>query len=217
MRLIERGERLLSSFSPKSSQKVKDHLESLGVKVMLKTEISQIESNCIHLKKDGRLRSDLTIWGAGVEPLRLPGYLQTGDEKGVLCDPDLSLSIDNRVFIIGDQSHIEGRNLPSLAPVAIQQGARAAKNILADLNGSSRKVFDYKNRGALAVVGRKYAVAQIFGVEFTGFFAWCIWCFIHIVPLINFRSKFFVFCEFAWAYFNYRRGVRIITRQRKRD
>jgi len=124
---------------------------------------------------------------------------------------DLSISGNENIFVIGDAMHFEqdGNPLPALAPVAMQQGKYVADLITADSSRSTP--FHYTDKGTMATIGRAKAVADIRGFKFSGFFAWLIWCFVHILFLIGFRNRFRVFVEWTWFYFTFKRGVRLIT------
>jgi len=132
----------------------------------------------------------------------------------VLVNPDLRIPNYPHVFVAGDLAALadaNGHMLPGVAQVAIQQGRWAAKMIAADLKGQPRRNFHYHDKGSLATIGRAAAVAQIGGRELSGFFAWLAWLFVHIFFLIGFRNRLVVMTNWAWAYFTYERGARLIT------
>jgi NADH dehydrogenase len=135
----------------------------------------------------------------------------------VLVQPDLSILGYPEVFVIGDLAALadeKGKPLPGVAQVAIQEGAWAAKMIAHDLASPSpapRSKFHYRDRGSLATIGRAAAVAQIAGLELSGYIAWLAWLFIHILFLIGFRNRIVVMVNWAWAYLTYERGARLIT------
>jgi len=104
-----------------------------------------------------------------------------------------------------------GAPLPGLAPVAMQQGYRAADNVLRHLSGRPTRAFRYRDRGTMATIGRAAAVAVVGGVQLSGLVAWLAWLFVHIVFLIGFRNRFLVLFEWAWAYLSWQRGARLIT------
>jgi len=116
--------------------------------------------------------------------------------------------------VIGDLATLkdkQGRPLPGLAPVAIQEGKYVGKTILRDLDGTARKDFHYWDKGTLATIGRAAAVADFGKIHISGFLAWLSWLFIHIFFLIGFRNRLLVFIQWAWSYFTYERGARLIT------
>jgi NADH dehydrogenase len=137
------------------------------------------------------------------------------DKAGrVVVHPDLSIPQHPEVFVIGDLAALaneKGKMLPGVAPVAIQQGKWAAEMIAHDLANQPRVNFHYHDKGSLATIGRAAGVAQIFGVELSGYLAWLAWLFIHILFLIGFRNRLIVMIDWAWAYLTYERGARLIT------
>lgn len=214
--LIDKAPRVLLSFSNESSRKSEQHLKELGVKFIPNADITEISENLIHLN-DSTIESDLIIWTAGVQGKSLKTCPEVKHDRGrkIICLENLSIREFPNVFVCGDLAILESTKLPGVAPVAIQQGRWAAKNIMNQIYRRPLVEFKYVDSGSMAVIGRKFAVAKIKGIEFTGFFAWLIWCFVHIFPLVSFRNRALVFFEFVWSYFNVRRGVRIISNFRK--
>jgi len=128
--------------------------------------------------------------------------------------PDLSLPNYPEIFVVGDMAHLEqeGRPLPGLAPVAMQQGAHAARQIQRRLlEGQPTQPFRYVDRGTMATIGRAAAVADLRGLHLSGFTAWLMWLFVHLMYLVGFRNRLLVFVQWMWNYFTYRRGVRLIV------
>jgi len=125
---------------------------------------------------------------------------------------DLSIDGDDRVFVIGDAAAIavDGKPVPGVAPAAMQMGRHAGENVLRFLRSEPRRAFRYVDKGSLATIGRRSAVADFGRFRCTGFLAWFLWLAIHIVFLIGFRSRFVVLFEWAWAYVTYQRGARVI-------
>ena len=127
--------------------------------------------------------------------------------------PELNLEQHPEVFVVGDLAYLEdeaGQPLPQVAPVAIQQGERAAANIMAGLDGAPLQPFVYEDPGMLAVIGRNAAVARVFGRSFRGFPAWVLWALVHIAKIIGYRNRVLVLVNWAWNYVTYRRAVRLI-------
>ena len=125
----------------------------------------------------------------------------------------LQLPEEPHVYVVGDLAAVEGEDgelLPMLAPVAMQQGEHAARNILRQLEGQPLLPFRYQDKGTMATVGRNKAVAQIFGQAFTGFAAWIIWLAVHLFQLIGFRNRLIVLINWAWSYLFFERVVRLI-------
>jgi len=132
----------------------------------------------------------------------------------VLVNPDLSIPQHPNIFVVGDLAAIKddsGQMVPGVAPAAIQQGKAAARNIARDLQRKPRQNFHYLNKGSLATIGRAAAIAQFGRIHISGFIAWLSWLFVHIFFLIGFRNRLIVLIQWAWSYFTYERGARLIT------
>ncbi|MGK7369344.1 MAG: NAD(P)/FAD-dependent oxidoreductase, partial [Candidatus Halalkalibacterium sp. M3_1C_030] len=165
--------------------------------------------------KEGTIETPNIIWAAGVAASPLLSSLETEQDKTgrVKVKEDLSIPEHPNIFVLGDAAHFmqDGSPLPALAPVAIQQGKYIADLIKGEIKSEGRDSFYYIDKGTMATVGRAKAVADIRGFKFSGFFAWILWCFVHILFLIGFRNRFKVFVEWIWFYFTFKRGVRLIT------
>jgi len=140
--------------------------------------------------------------------------LKPGPQGRIPVEPTLQVPGHPEVFIIGDAAYREqdGAPLPMVAPVAIQMGKSAARNIVRLVRGKPLEPFRYRDQGTLATIGRNAAVADVFGIQASGFLAWVMWLGIHIIQLIGFRNKIFVLINWAWDYFFYERAARLITR-----
>jgi NADH dehydrogenase len=163
-----------------------------------------------------RIDAGTVLWCAGVAASPLAASLgATRDRAGrVAVDRDLSVPEHPEIFVAGDLAvfpHQTGQPLPGVAQVAIQQGRQAARNVLRDVARQPRQPFHYQDRGNMAVIGRAAAVAEIAGLKLSGYAAWLVWCFVHILYLIGFRNRFVVMFEWAWSYFSDQRGARLIT------
>ncbi len=177
--------------------------------------VKGIEANQV-LVGEERIATYTVIWAAGVAASKLGGSLGVPlDGAGrVLVEADLTIQGHPEVFVIGDLAtflHQGGRPLPGLAPVAIQEGRAAAKNIWRACEGLPHQPFHYIDKGSLATIGRRAAVADLGYIRLSGFPAWLAWLLIHIFFLIGFRNRFIVLFEWAWVYFTYQRGARLIT------
>ncbi|MFY9674962.1 MAG: NAD(P)/FAD-dependent oxidoreductase [Terriglobales bacterium] len=213
--LIEGGPRVLPAYSEHLSRRAKEQLEHLGVEVRTSQMVSRIEPGLVWVG-DQRTAASVVLWAAGVAASPLGGKLGTQTDRAgrVFVQPDLSIPGHPEVFVIGDLAALndeKGHMLPGVAQVAIQQGKWAAGMIARDLHGQPRANFHYHDKGSLATIGRAAAVAQIFGFELSGYFAWLAWLFIHILFLIGFRNRMVVMINWAWAYLTYERGARLIT------
>ncbi len=212
--LVEGSGRLLEAFPPHLSRKAQAALESLGVTVMLNSHVKEVSSQGV-LTGSEFIRSAHVIWAAGnvASPIVKSLDVPLDSAGRVVVRPDLSLSGDPWVFVIGDAAHCptpEGRPLPGLAAVAMQEGRYVAKIIAGQIPEGSRTPFDYKDRGILATIGRAKAVAQFGPVGLSGVVAWLAWCFVHIFFLIGFRNRFRVMFEWIWYYVTFKPGARLI-------
>lgn len=213
--LIEAGPRILPSFPERLSRKAEASLARLGVAVSTSRAVTAIGEGFVEMGAE-RLPAATVLWAAGVLASPLARSLEVPlDRAGrVLVERDLTIPGDPRIYVIGDLAvflHQTGKPLPGVAPVAMQQGRQAARNILRNMAGQPLEVFRYRDKGNLAVIGRAAAVADVQGLGISGFLAWLIWCFIHIFFLIGFRNRAIVMFEWAWAYFTFKRGARLIT------
>jgi NADH:quinone reductase (non-electrogenic) len=214
--LIEAGDRVLASFPPELSEKAVRQLEGLGVEVMLRNAVTACDAEGLTLSGGERILTSSIVWAAGVMASPAAKWLgEASDRAGrVPIGPDLSLVDDPTIFVIGDTAAVtdaKGQVVPGVAPAAKQMGRYAAKVISNRLMGRSTPPFVYRNWGNLATIGRKAAVADFGRIRLSGLLAWLAWSFAHIWFLIGFRNRLFVLIDWAWAYFTYDRGVRLIT------
>lgn len=216
--LVEAGPRILANFGSGLSEKAVQGLERIGVEVRLGQPITAIDARAVELGGE-RIPTRTVLWAAGVSAVPLGAGLGVPlDRLGrVIVEPDLSLAGHPEVFVVGDLAafaHGPEGPLPGVAPVAIQQGAAAAANLLATLAGRPRRVFRYRDKGSMATLGRGKAVAHIGRLSFTGYPAWLAWLFIHLMLLVDFRSRVFVFFEWLWAYLTTQPRARLILGKR---
>jgi len=211
--LIEAGPRVLAAFTDDLADKARKQLEHLGVEVHTGKPVTEIGADFLRFG-DQRIAARTILWAAGVAASPLGKQLGAElDRAGrVRVQPDLSLAAHPEVFVAGDLASVEqdGKPVPGVAPAAKQMGARVAKNILARICGSNTTPFHYTDFGALATIGRHSAIAQLPKLRFSGLLAWWFWLALHIYFLIGFRSRLIVLINWAWAYFTYARGARII-------
>ena len=212
--LIEAGDRVLPSFPASLSARAKRDLEALGVEVRLGSLVTEVRDDRVCIGEEA-IHTRTVFWAAGnvVSPLTRSLGAPVDRVGRVVVEPDLSVPGHAEVFVIGDAAHVVcgGRTVPGVAPAAMQQGRSAGRNIARTLAGKSRVPFDYFNKGDLATIGRHKAVADFGRFRFGGRFAWWLWLTIHIMYLIGFRNRATVLIEWAYAYFTYQRGVRLIT------
>jgi NADH dehydrogenase len=212
--LIEAGPRILPTFPEDLARRATKDLMDLGVEVRVGSTVTKVERDGVCIG-DEKIRARTAFWAAGNKASPLGAFLDAPlDRAGrVQVNPDLSVPGHPEIFAVGDLAVIvqDGRMVPGVAPAANQEGAAAAKNILRDLRHQPRKNFRYFNKGDLATIGRSRAIADFGKVRFAGRLAWLLWLFIHIMYLVGFRNRLSVLLQWAWAYFTYQRGVRLIT------
>ena len=228
--LVEAADRILGMYPQELSARAKLSLERLGVEVRCSTRVINVEEGLLTLGTDGMddeyLPATTILWAAGVEASPLAKSLgkQTNspiDRSGcVAVKSDLSLEGHPEVFVIGDMADCrgsDGKPLPGIAPVAMQQGRYVAKLIRRELNPkksnleTSRAPFVYHHQGSLATIGRSAAIADIAGWRLSGFVAWTLWLVIHIANLSQFESRVLVFVQWVWSFVTFGRSARLIT------
>jgi NADH dehydrogenase len=213
--LVEAGPKILAGYSDELSEKARLMLEDMGVRVLLNTPVTDIEKNRIHFK-EGSVETPNIIWAAGVSASPLMNTLGVAQNKAgrVKVTKDLRVPEYPEIYVVGDAAYLEdekGNPLPALAPVALQQGKFVGDQILSAKKASESAAFSYKDKGMMATIGRAKAVADVHGWKLSGFSAWFMWSFVHILFLICFHNKMRVFVEWMLYYFTFKRGVRLIT------
>ena len=218
--LVDQALRILPAFSEHLSAKAEQTLLSLGVRVRCGLRVADIDANGVKLEhSDGTplvIPSKTVLWAGGVAtPLIVTELARaTGaptDNRGrIKVEPDMSVPAHPEIFVAGDTAAIG--NLPGVAQVALQQGHYVGQLIARRLSGKPTVApFHYADRGDMAVIGRAAAVARIFGHEVSGFPAWFVWAFIHILYLIEFQNRIIVVVRWAFQYLSFSRGARLIT------
>jgi NADH:ubiquinone reductase (H+-translocating) len=213
--LVEMTGRLLSAMPEKLGSYALERLRDKQVEVRLNTTVSEVSEHGVHFKDGSCLPTATVVWTAGVRghPLAERWGLPLGRGGRVLVEPTLQLPGQPSVYAVGDLVHFadeEGQPLPMLAPVAMQQGERAAANILRQIDGKEPEAFHYFDKGTMATIGRSAAVAYLRGISFTGFVAWIVWLVVHLLQLIGFRNRLVVLINWAWSYLFFERAVRLI-------
>ncbi len=234
--LVEAKDRVLPGGFPEGlSARARRDLEELGVEVRLSSRVTEIDREGVTIQSASgqsasgadRVPARNVIWAAGVKASGLGAAIARSsdaqlDPMGrVRVSPDLSVPGRPEVFVIGDLACVSDATygtVPGMAPGAMQMGRHAARTILEEAKGkvAPRPAFVYQDKGLLATIGRARAVAALGKLRFAGFPAWALWAGLHIVYLIGFRSKLLVMIEWAWAYFIFERGARLITGERTR-
>jgi NADH dehydrogenase len=212
--LVEAGPRILPSFPEDLAEHAAHDLADLGVEVRVNSFVTKVEADGVWVGGE-KIRARTAFWAAGNKASPLGKVLGAPvDSAGrVKVSDDLSVPGHPEIFAIGDLATFqqEGRLVPWVAPAANQEGAFAAKCIIRDTRRQPRKKFHYFNKGDLATIGRSRAIANFGRVRFTGRLAWFLWLFVHIMYLVGFRNRIVVLIEWAYAYFTYQAGVRLIT------
>lgn len=212
--LIEAGPRILPMFSEKLSARAKKDLEKLGVKVLLNTAVQEVKPRQILIKGADAIPSEVTIWAAGVkgEPT---GALLNLPLEGTRISVAQNLQVNHypHIWAIGDISGAkgaDGRFLPMVAPVAMQQGRWVAKQILRAARGQDLQDFKYLDKGSMATIGRHKAVVQFKGIQIAGIPAWYAWLWLHLFYLLGGRNKIGTIADWTWNYLTFDRGNRHI-------
>jgi NADH dehydrogenase len=213
--LVEGGPRLLPTFPEKLGERARRDLESLGVEVRTNAIVTAVDTNCVSVGAE-HITSKSVFWAAGNAASPLSKDLGAPlDRSGrVLVNPDLSVPGRPEVFVIGDlavSKRADGTQLPGVAQVAMQGGTWAAKNIARRVRFGPTTPFEYTNLGDMATIGRNRAVGVFPWGTAQGLPAWILWLFIHIAQLIGFRNRASVLIQWAYAYFTFQRGVRLLT------
>jgi NADH dehydrogenase len=212
--LIEAGPRILPMFSERLSAHGKKDLEKLGVNVLLNTSVAAIGPRSIEIKDGSLIPSEITVWAAGVkgEPA---GELLNLPLVNSRIDVDQNLQSKNYpyVFALGDIAGFvgkDGRFLPMVAPVALQQGRHVAKQIKRLATGQILKPFKYIDKGSMATIGRHKAIVEVKNFRLTGIPAWYAWLWLHLFYLLGGRNKIGTMADWTWNYLTFDRGNRHI-------
>ena len=231
--LVEGGPYVLAPFAGPLRESARKALVRLGVEVRTDAVVVGIDADGVVCRVRSavpqavpgsapppaetteRIEAATVLWAAGVAASPIAKSLGVPlDRVGrVTPEPTLALAAHPNIFVVGDLCAFtqDGKLLPGVAQVAMQQGAQAGRNVRRAIEGQSLEPFRYKDYGIMATIGRGSAVGDIFGLKISGFFAWIFWIFLHIFWLIGFRNRFVVMTEWAWAYFSLQRRVRLIT------
>ncbi len=217
--LVEGGERVLAAFDPSLSEKAVLQLSELGVHVRTGTIVERIADEGVILRSGEVLAACTVVWAAGVacSPLIAKLGVEVDRMGRAKVEADCSLPGHPDAFVIGDAAFLLGpdqKPLPGVSPVAMQMGRHVADLITQAADGkvaSARPAFGYVDKGSMATIGRSRAIAQTGSLKLSGFLAWMAWLLVHIWYLIGFRNRLLVLFDWAWSYFTYRRGARLIT------
>lgn len=214
--LLEATDRLLPAMPPRLQRKAAEQLREMGVDVCFNAAVREVSDHGVVLANGETIASANVVWVAGVrgEPLAETMGVALGSLGRIKVLPTLQIPGRRDAFVIGDLAYLEerpGRAYPMVAPVAIQQAQLAAANIIRELRGEELREFTYKDRGQMATIGRRKAVAQIFGLQFSGFIAWVLWLSVHLIQIVSLRNRALVLVNWTWNYFRYDRANRLVT------
>jgi NADH dehydrogenase len=212
--LIEAGPRILPMFSEKLSARAESDLHKLGVFVKTNTAVREIKPRHIIVKEGEPIPAEVTIWAAGVKGEPTAGLLNL-PIVGTRIDTDENLEVNHypNIWAIGDingTKGADGRFLPMVAPVALQQGKWVAKQILRKVAGKPLLPFKYLDKGSMATIGRHKAIVEFRGLRMTGPIAWFAWLFLHLFYLLGGRNKIGTIADWTWNYLTFDRGNRHI-------
>ena len=213
--LIEGGPAILSAFPEDLQRAAMKDLQRLGVTVRTNSIVTNVSPGVVSIGSES-IRAETVLWAAGVAASPLGAALGAPlDRAGrVKVLPDLTIPGTPNVFVIGDLATLagdDGRPLPGVAQVAIQMGKHAVHNILRAIEHQPLRPFHYHDLGNMATIGRASAIADFGRFRLSGLLAWLAWLFVHILNLIGFRNRLVVLVQWAWAYFTYQRGIRLIA------
>ena len=208
--LVEGTSSVLNTYSDKLKEAAKRQLQDLGVHVLLSSFVQDITEEGVVLGRDF-IPASTIIWAAGVQAKTVSFSCEIEKHKTgrLIVEKDLTLKGDNSIFVAGDLSYVEG--VPTTAPAAIQQGKLVAHNILKE----DKKEFKYLDKGAMATIGKSAAIAEIGKIKLSGYIAWLLWLFIHVVFLISFKNKASVIVEWLWSYTTLQKRARVMIKSKE--
>lgn len=221
--LVEANNELLMTMSDKASSKTLTYLENLNVKVLLKESVSDYDGTVVQTKSGKTILARNLIWTAGVKGDFPKGIDEKHVVKGNRLKTDGYLKVDGQenIYAIGDIAALISEETPKghpqVAQAAIQQGKYLALTLMGLINNKPLKLFSYKDKGSLATVGKRKAVADLGKLKFAGYFAWLLWSVVHLMSISGFRNKLLIGFNWAVSYFSYEKSNRVIIRNFKRD
>ncbi|MGH8176724.1 MAG: NAD(P)/FAD-dependent oxidoreductase [Steroidobacter sp.] len=213
--LVEAGPRILPSFDTKLAARAMRDLESLGVQTWTSARVTNVTPEGVVIG-DEQVSSSTVLWAAGVRASDVGRTLGAAlDSAGrIIVHDDLTIEGHSEVFVAGDLSRcvgIDGKPLPGVALVAMQQGVFVANTIRNELQGKARTPFRYHDLGQMATIGRSRAIVEFGSLRLSGLFAWWFWLIVHIYRLSGFRNRLSVLIQWAWSYWTFSRGARLIV------
>ncbi len=213
--LVEAGSKILASFNEKLSQRALQDLKDLGVEVRISSRVEKIDENGVIIAGEF-VPSRSVFWAAGVQASRMKFVPEVAKDRAgrVIVRDDFSIENFPDTFVIGDMASFkisENNFLPGLAPAAMQAGKFVGNMVLQSIEGKARSSFKYLDKGQMATIGKRKAIAQYHSLRMTGVIAWLAWLFVHVLYLIGFKNRVAVMAEWTWSYIFSKRGARLIT------
>lgn len=220
--VIQGGAKVLDAMSEKASRKAQEFLEKLGVNVWVNEIVTDFDGKIVQTKSGKEFEAETVIWTAGVMGAVIDGFDASVVQRGNRLKVNEYNQVEgfDSIFAIGDVAAMVTENTPMghpmMAQPAIQQGQLLATNLIQLRDGKPLKKFTYKDKGSMATIGRNKAVVDLPNFQFSGFFAWFVWMFVHLMSLIGFRNKFLVFWNWVYNYLMFDRQARLIVRPYKK-
>ena len=221
--LIDAAPRLLSAFSEQSSEEVKNYLLEKGVEVILNAQVTDYKDNVLSLSDGTFFKSSNVYWVAGVKANSIAGMPVDAYSFGNRLKVDEYNKVvgSNNIYAIGDTAIMitkdYPRGHPQVVQPAIQQAELLVKNIKRMECGQPLTQFCYNNKGSMATIGRNNAIVELKRMRFSGFFAWAVWLFIHLMSIVGVKNRLFVFIDWMWSYFTYDPSLRLIIKPIKKE
>lgn len=216
--LIDNGKRLLSTFSESSSAETKRALGKKGVEIMLETRVMDYQDNELTLNNTASIFSDNVFWVGGVTANSIAGFPETlyGHGNRILVDPYNRVKGYDHIFAIGDTALMQLDDYPQGHPQVVQPALQQANNLISNLKlwdkGKNPRPFRYKEKGSMATIGKNQAVVELPKLHFSGFPAWIVWLFVHLMSILGIKNKIFVFLNWVWSYFTNDPTLRLIIK-----
>jgi NADH dehydrogenase len=213
--LLDAAPKVLPTFADTLCVSALKQLKQLDIEVRVSTKVLGVTAEGVQLEHEF-IRARTVVWAAGNEASPLAKQLGETDRQGrIIVNDDLSVPGHPEIFAIGDVanfSHQGGKPLPGVAPLAMQSGEQAARNVLALAEGNPTKKFNYWDKGSMATIGRNKAIADLKVIKLSGFLAWLSWLLIHLLFIVELRNRILIFFQWAWSYITYTHGARLSYR-----
>lgn len=216
--LIDGGPRLLSAFSPQSSEEVKKYLTHLGVEILLNLQVKSYEDNVLGLNDGSSIETANVYWVAGVKANSLTGFPTEcyGPGNRLKVNEYNQVQGFENIFAIGDTALMISKEYPKGHPQVVQPAIQQAMNLVKNLKNIENHhpliPFKYNNKGSMATIGRNNAVVELQKIRFGGFPAWAVWLFIHLMSIVGVKNRLFIFIDWMWSYFTYDPSLRLIIK-----